>query len=106
MNLKKIVVLAGTVVLLSGPSSVMAAEPSVELGRRLFSNPGLSGSTNGMSCSSCHPRGEKLGQAWLDNNLNEVINRCITGPLGGKSIDIRGAEMRSLKMYIESLTKK
>jgi len=46
-----------------------------------------------------------LEHAGSKKNLSKMINRCITGPLGGQKIDGRKVEMRSLKMYIQSLGK-
>jgi cytochrome c peroxidase len=105
MKLKKILVLAGATVLLSG-LPVQAGKISVESGKKLFNSPGLGGSTNGKSCNSCHPGGAKLEKAGANKELSKAINGCITGALGGKRIDGRSAEMKSLKMYIESLSQK
>lgn len=105
MELKKILVLAGAAVLLSG-LPVQAGKISVELGKKLFNSPGLGGSTNGKSCNSCHPDGAKLEKAGANKELSKAINRCITGPMGGKKIDGRSVEMKSLKLYIESLAQK
>ena len=105
MSLKKIVVMAGAAVLLSG-LSVMAGRTSVELGKQLFTNPGLGGSGNGKSCNSCHPGGAKLEKSSENPGLAKAINHCITGPLGGKRIDGRSVEMKSLKLYIAALAQK
>jgi len=105
MHLKKILVMAGAAVLLSG-MPVMAGETSLELGKKLFTTPGLGGSTNGKSCNSCHQGGTKLEKAAANKELAKAINNCITGPLAGKKIDGRSVEMKSLKLYIESLAAK
>jgi len=89
--------------LLAGPA--MAEKSSVELGQKLFNDPTLGGSSNDKSCASCHPNGEGMEKAGAKSNLAKIINQCITGPLGGEKIDGRTVEMRSLKMYIESLAK-
>lgn len=102
MELKKILVLAGATVLLSG-QPVLAGKISVEHGKKLFNSPGLGGSTNGKSCNSCHPDGAKLEKAGANKQLSKAINRCVTDPLGGNKIDGRSGEMKSLKMYIKSL---
>lgn len=80
-------------------------ESSVETGKKLFNDPSLGGSTNDKSCNSCHADGKGLEQAGAKENLSEIINRCVTGQLGGAKIDGRTVEMRSLKMYIQSLAK-
>jgi len=105
MDLKKIAVLSGMALLLTGLPA-LAGKSSLELGEKLFKDPTLGGSTNDKSCDSCHAGGKKLEKAAGEKNLTGVINRCITGPLGGHKIDGRSAEMRSLKMYIESLIAK
>lgn len=105
MELKTILVLAGAAVLLSG-QPVLAGKVSVEHGKELFNNPGLGGSTKGKSCNGCHPDGAKLEKAGAGKGLSKAINRCITGQMTGKKIDGRNAEMKSLKMYIESLGQK
>ncbi len=89
--------------LLSGP--VYAGESSVEYGKKLFNDPTLGGSTNDKSCSTCHSNGKGLEHAGSKKNLTAMINHCITGPLGGKKIDGRSVEMRSLKMYIQTFEK-
>jgi len=105
MDLKKILAMAGVAVLLSG-APALAGETSLELGKKLFNDPALGGSTKGKSCNSCHPNGAKLEKAGESKELAKTINNCITGPMGGKKIDGRSVEMRSLKLYIESLAKK
>jgi cytochrome c553 len=92
------------IMLVSAPSFANK-EASVELGRKLFNNPGLGGSTNATSCSTCHQNGEKLQNAGQNPNLTAMINRCITGPLKGEALNEYTAEMESLRLYILSLGK-
>ncbi|MEN8135255.1 MAG: cytochrome c peroxidase [Thermodesulfobacteriota bacterium] len=99
-----VAILAGTILLAGGQA--MAGKSSVELGKKLFNDPTLGGSTNDKSCNSCHADGEGLEKAGDNKKLVKVINQCITGPLKGKKIDGRTADMRSLKMYIKSLQAK
>ena len=75
----------------------------MELGKKRLTDPTLGGSANDKSCNSCHADGKGLEKASDNKKLVKVINQCITGPLKGKKIDGRTAEMRSLKMYIKSL---
>ncbi|MBU0479877.1 MAG: cytochrome-c peroxidase [Proteobacteria bacterium] len=96
--------LAGCIFIAAGAAT--AGESSVEKGSKLFNDPALGGSTNPKSCNSCHPGGEGLEKAGAKANLTEMINRCVVGPLKGSKIDGRSVEMRSLKMYIESLSGK
>ena len=98
------VVLTGALLLIG--SQAMAGKSSVELGKNLFNDKTLGGSSNDKSCNSCHANGEGLEKAGDNKKLVKVINQCITGPLKGKKIDGRTADMRSLKMYIKSLSAK
>jgi cytochrome c peroxidase len=102
MNLKKIAVMSGVALTLTALPA-LAGKSSVELGKQLFNDPSLGSSTNDKSCNSCHPGGEGLEKAASLKDLSKTINLCVTGPMAGKKLDGRGVEMRSLKMYIESL---
>ena len=83
----------------------LAGKSSAELGEKLFGDSSLGGSVNGKNCNNCHAGGKGLANAADNKKLVELMNRCITGHLEGAKIDGRSAEMRSLKMYINSLTK-
>ncbi len=102
MDLKKTLLLATAALLLTAMPA-LAGKSSLELGKQLFNDPTLGGSTSGKSCNSCHANGAKLEKAAGEKHLSQVINQCITGALGGKPLDGRSVEMRSLKMYIESV---
>ncbi|MEW6220370.1 MAG: cytochrome C [Thermodesulfobacteriota bacterium] len=78
---------------------------SVDYGQRLFNDPTLGGSKNDKSCNSCHAGGKGLEKAGAHPKLVETINKCLVGPMEGQKIDGRSVEMRSLKMYIQSLAK-
>lgn len=82
-----------------------AEEDSVELGQKLFNNSGLGASKNAINCNTCHPSGEGLEDAGKNPNLVAMINKCIIGPLEGEKINEQTVAMRSLKMYIQSLSK-
>lgn len=82
----------------------MAGKSSLELGEKLFGDVSLGGSTNSKTCNNCHANGEGLQNAAEQKKLVKLMNRCIKDHLGGKKIDGRSAEMRSLKMYIKSLS--
>ncbi len=82
-----------------------ASESSVELGKKLFNDKALGGSTNDNSCNSCHPDGKGLEKAGTRKGLEGMINQCVAGPLKGTKLDESSSEMQSLKMYIESLGK-
>jgi cytochrome c2 len=87
----------------------MAAElpatenPSAAMGKKLFNDPSLGGSGNTRSCNTCHPGGKGLKDAGSNPDLAAVINRCISGPLGGKTITEDSIRMQSLILYIRSL---
>ena len=98
---KKAIVALAAVFLAAAPA--MAGKSSVELGKKLFNDPTLGGSTNSTSCNTCHPGGKKLARAGKRKDLTAMINRCIVGPLKGERIDGRTVAMRSLKLYIKSL---
>ena len=95
-------VIIGLTVIL-GTAPVIAGKSSVEYGKQLFNDPILGGSTNETSCNTCHANGKGLEKAGTNPKLVKMINQCITGPLKGTKIDGRTVEMRSMKMYIQSL---
>lgn len=104
----------------------VAMEGNVENGLALFKNVDLG--TTGKSCETCHPNGgtegmEMEGMAtkpltgvkdkypgvlmMLDPEkevtLAEVINFCITNPLGGEALAEDSQEMKDFLAYLESL---
>ena len=84
-------------------SCVVAAElASVEKGKQLFGSEKLG--TSGKSCATCHQDLSKLkGVAALDEeDLADIINQCIAGPLKGKKLDTGSAEMKSLVLYLKN----
>lgn len=87
-------------------SIVMADAPSIETGKLLFNNEKLG--TSGKSCASCHMDINKLttAAAYGEDELVDLINRCIAGPLEGKKLDSGSAEMKSLVLYLKSLKSK
>ncbi|MBU0729960.1 MAG: cytochrome C [Proteobacteria bacterium] len=99
---KRILLVAAALIILS-PGLSLAETSSIELGKQLFNDPTLGGSTNSKTCNSCHDNGSGLEKSGDNQNLVKMINKCIEGPLAGKAIDGRTAPMRSLKMYIQSL---
>jgi cytochrome c553 len=78
-------------------------KPSAALGEKLFNDPALGGSGNARSCSSCHPGGKGLEDAGSNPDLAAIINRCISGPLGGQTIGEDSTQMQSIILYIQSL---
>lgn len=88
-------------------SSVIGAEaPSLEKGKLLFNNEKLG--TSGKSCATCHMDVNKIASAaaYDEDELVNIINQCIVGPLKGIKLDSRSAEMKSLVLYLKSLKTK
>lgn len=82
-----------------------APQPSMELGKHLFSDPQLGHSRNNLSCATCHAGGAKLENADKNPDLSAQINRCIAGPLKGETLASDSEELKSLVMYVESFSK-
>jgi len=102
---KSIAILAAAGLTLSA-AALAAEKPSVDLGKRLFNDAHLAQSDNDRSCATCHADGAKLEKADKNPDLAGQINRCIQGALGGKPLDRESADMQSLVMYVQSLSKK
>lgn len=81
-----------------------AAAGNIENGKKLFNDATLGGSTNPKSCSSCHEDNDLAGAASKEN-LKQTINRCISGPLKGKALNLDSQEMLDLESYIQSQKK-
>ncbi|MDD3814380.1 MAG: cytochrome c peroxidase [Desulfocapsaceae bacterium] len=79
---------------------------SVEMGKKLFSDPTLGGAGNAKTCATCHPDGKGLEQAGMNENLGEMISSCIVGALGGEALEAKSEKRESLLLYIKSLEKK
>ena len=67
------------------------------------------------SCKSCHDGGMGLGKDLFNrkhysimgmekSSLAEVVNVCITNPMGGEAIDPEGQDMQDLLAYMKQLT--
>ena len=103
--MKKTLFFTATIILstFSAGYTQAAETPSVALGEKLFNDSVLGGSDNAKTCNSCHPGGKGLENAGSNPEISLIINRCITGPLGGQVIKDDSIEMQSIKLYIESL---
>ncbi len=102
--MKKLVITVGMLTALA--SLALAADaPSLERGKELFSSTQLG--TNGKSCASCHPGGNRLAQAagYTEGELSGIVNACIKKPLKGTALDPASDEMKSLIMYIRTFAK-
>jgi len=105
MKKQKIIAAAvATLFLMTGASVFGAAKTSMELGQEMFNDSKLGNSTNDSSCSSCHAGGKGLEKAGEKKKLSRLVNKCLVGQMAGEKIDGRTAAMRSLKMYIKSLS--
>ena len=98
-------VTAGLMISLISITSWAEEKASVEMGKKLFSDPALGGAGNSKTCSTCHAEGKGLEMAGRKENLTEIINNCIVEALQGKSLD-KGPKLESLLLYIKSLEKK
>jgi len=114
-NMKIIVtLLAVTAMLCLTP--IAFADGDVKRGKALFIDPKLSGSSFGVSCNTCHPKGKGLGKSGASEkkkskscaseqkSLEEKINTCILMANKGQPIDLKSQEMKDLIAYIESVT--
>ena len=120
--IKKIVIMAFLVVVLSISSGYGAHDPEKEKtapegdakrGEHLFRTPMLLG-TIPISCASCHPNGRGLERAYGKNEysilgnkvkrLEAVIDFWVVNILRGEGIAYDSQEMRDIKAYLKSLT--
>ena len=102
--MKKKIWLAGFLaVLIAAGSGLAAGKSSAELGRELFNDAKLGGSTNEASCNSCHANGKGLENAVGKKKFSRLINTCLIDRMAGEKIDGRSVSMRSHKKYIKSL---
>ncbi len=76
---------------------------SVKKGKAMFSDPKLG--TNGKTCNECHPNGKSLEKSGMRNDLEDIVNGCITENLKGKALGMKSPEMQSMVMYIKSIGK-
>jgi cytochrome c len=79
-----------------------AENPSVAFGKKLFNDTSLGGPSNTQTCNTCHADGKGLDKAGSRPDLAAIINKCITGALGGKPLAADSMEMQSLILYIKS----
>ena len=90
--------------LMTGTIAFGAKKTSVELGQQMFNDPKLGDSTNESSCNSCHAGGKRLENVGEAKKLTKLVNNCLVGKMTGNKLDGRLAPMRSLKMYIKSIS--
>jgi hypothetical protein len=88
---------------LTAAMAMAADQKSLELGEDLFHDPNLGGSTNQMSCSSCHAWGYRLQDAATHPDLLSAIRQCLIKELGGSNRN-RIFDMQALRTYVLSLS--
>ncbi|MCG6551442.1 MAG: hypothetical protein L7F77_03875 [Candidatus Magnetominusculus sp. LBB02] len=79
-----------------------------ENGKKLFNDKTLAGSSSGKSCNTCHPSGKGIDSAKFaakDSGLEDIINKCIEGPLKAKALPKDSQELKDIAEYIKSLGK-
>jgi len=94
--------LIGILVIATAAWGAADSHPSAGRGKELFSGTLLG--TNGRSCSDCHPDGKRLERAaaYSSDELADIINQCIRGPLKGKPLAVGSADLDSLILYIRT----
>ena len=100
---KRIWPAVAAMLLASGIASA-AGKSSVETGREMFNDPKLGGSPNESSCNSCHAGGKGLEYAGESKKFTKLVNTCLVDRMEGEKMDGRTVSMRSLKLYIMSLS--
>lgn len=94
-------------------ASLALAAGDAAQGKKLFNDPGFSGSSNARSCNSCHPGGKGLegvagktayqSPAGSFGKLKSVVNQCIVKALAGKPLPENSTQMQDLIAYIRTL---
>ncbi len=93
------------VFMLAISTTCYASEGNPENGKKLFSDPKLSGSQNDTACIKCHPGKDPFKSISKDRPINKIINMCITKPLAGNALENDSQEMKDLRSYILSQSK-
>ena len=81
--------------------SAMQHEATADKGKILFNDTKLGAS--GKSCNDCHKDGTGLEKAGAKDDLETMVNTCITKALNGKALKKNSAEMQSMVLYIKGL---
>ncbi len=100
-GVKTVVLVLFTVLLGTTMAIAMQHEASLEKGKALFNDPKLG--TTGKSCNDCHPGGKGAEKAAAKNDIEGIVNSCITHSVKGKALDVKSVEMQSIVLYIKSL---
>jgi cytochrome c len=110
---------------MTAETAEVAMAGDAERGKALFMDVNLG--TTGKSCESCHPEGGTKGMTGDvttkpltgvkdgypgpfpmmpdkgDMTLAQVVNACLTGPVGGEALAEDSQEMKDLIAYLNSL---
>jgi cytochrome c peroxidase len=101
---KQIWLAAVPAIFLAAGIAYAAGKSSAEVGKEMFNDPKLNGSANESSCNSCHAGGKGLENAAGNKKFSRLVNNCLVGKMEGEKLDGRTVSMRSLKMYIQTLS--
>lgn len=99
-GVKRVTLALSAVLLGTSLTIAMQSEASLEKGKALFNDPKLG--TTGRSCNDCHPGGKGVEKAATKNDIERIVNSCITHSIKGKELDVRSVEMQSIVLYIKS----
>jgi len=99
----KVVYTAVLLLLLLSGSMVFAMqhEATSDKGKALFNDPKLG--TTGKTCNGCHKDGTGLEKSGERQDLEKIVNKCITVALKGKALQPTSVEMQSLLLYLKGL---
>ena len=100
--LKLVVLIVLGIIFGSGLVFAASDKATIGKGKELFNDPNLG--TAGKSCNSCHKDGKGMEKAAAKEDLEGMVNACITGALKGKELDVKSVDMQSLVLYINSFT--
>ena len=98
----RVVATALFLLFLSGSTAyAMQHEATPDKGKALFNDPKLG--TTGKSCNDCHKDGTGLERSGERQDLEKIVNKCITASLKGKELKPKSVEMQSLLLYLKGL---
>ena len=99
-GVKTVALVLFTILLGTGMAIAVQQEASLEKGKALFNDPKRG--TTGKSCKDCHPGGKGVEKAAAKNDIERIVNACITHSIKGKALDVKSVEMQSIVLYIKS----
>jgi len=103
--MKKLPLLLGILLTLSGGPLGATEAPTLDLGKTLFESTALG--SQGRSCRGCHPQGDGLGQVgdFSDVELKDIINACLRDAMKAEMISPESQEMEALLAYVRGFQK-